>query len=134
MWGVTTGHVRVWWVGLFLGVRKAPPWFGWGLSLMGVRRCPTLPPRLQGSTIGAEGLSFRVRNGTGRFPPRYGRRNSCELVNTPHPGNFLSCESQSRGVVLVVREPHSGRVAFSLTSFRCGEVIGLLVPVSSTGL
>ena len=119
--------------GLLLGVRKAPPG-GWGLSLMGVRRCPTLPPRLQGSTIGAEGLSFRVRNGTGRFPPRYGRRNSCELVNTPHPGNFLSCESQSRGVVLVVREPHSGRVAFSLTSFRCGEVIGLLVPVSSTGL
>ena len=33
-----------------------------------VRRRPTLPPRLQGSTIGAERLSFRVRNGTGRFP------------------------------------------------------------------
>ncbi len=33
-----------------------------------VRRRPTLPPRHQGSTIGAEGLSFRVRNGTGRFP------------------------------------------------------------------
>jgi hypothetical protein len=33
-----------------------------------VRRRPTLPPRYQGSTIGAEGLSFRVRNGTGRFP------------------------------------------------------------------
>ena len=35
---------------------------------MVVRRRPTLPPRLQGSTIGAERLSFRVRNGTGRFP------------------------------------------------------------------
>ena len=35
---------------------------------MVVRRRPTLPPRLQGSTIGAVGLSFRVRNGTGRFP------------------------------------------------------------------
>src|SRR4051794_27690086 len=33
-----------------------------------VRRRPSLPPRHQGSTIGAEGLSFRVRNGTGRFP------------------------------------------------------------------
>ena len=33
-----------------------------------VRRRPTLPPRLRGSTIGAERLSFRVRNGTGRFP------------------------------------------------------------------
>ena len=35
---------------------------------MVVRRCPTLPPRLQGSTIGAERLSFRVRNVAGRFP------------------------------------------------------------------
>ena len=29
---------------------------------------PTLPHRHQCSTIGAEGLSFRVRNGAGRFP------------------------------------------------------------------
>ena len=35
---------------------------------MCVRRRPTLPHRHQCSTIGAEGLSFRVRNGTGRFP------------------------------------------------------------------
>ena len=33
-----------------------------------VRRCPTLPHPLECSTIGAVGLSFRVRNGTGRFP------------------------------------------------------------------
>ena len=33
-----------------------------------VRRRPTLPHRHQCSTIGAERLSFRVRNGTGRFP------------------------------------------------------------------
>src|SRR4051812_34278343 len=33
-----------------------------------VRRCPTLPPGPPGSTIGAERLSFRVRNVTGRFP------------------------------------------------------------------
>ncbi len=39
-----------------------------GLKLKYVRRRPTLPPRHQGSTIGAERLSFRVRNGTGRFP------------------------------------------------------------------
>jgi hypothetical protein len=32
------------------------------------RQRPTLPPRLQGSTIGAGGLNFRVRNGTGCFP------------------------------------------------------------------
>ena len=35
---------------------------------MFVRRCPTLPHRGRCSTIGAEGLSFRVRDGTGRFP------------------------------------------------------------------
>ena len=35
---------------------------------MVVRRRPTLPPRPRGSTIGAGRLSFRVRNGTGRFP------------------------------------------------------------------
>jgi hypothetical protein len=33
-----------------------------------VRRRPTLPRSLPRSTIGAEGLSFRVRNETGRFP------------------------------------------------------------------
>ncbi len=33
-----------------------------------VRRRPTLPPGPPGSTIGAEGLNFRVRNGTGCFP------------------------------------------------------------------
>ena len=35
---------------------------------MVVRRCPTLPHPPGCSTIGAVGLSFRVRNGTGRFP------------------------------------------------------------------
>ncbi len=38
-------------------------------TLLGcVRRCPTLPHDPSCSTIGAERLSFRVRNGTGRFP------------------------------------------------------------------
>ena len=34
---------------------------------MGVRRCPTFPPGV-GSIIGAGRLSFRVRDGSGRFP------------------------------------------------------------------
>ena len=37
-------------------------------SSMCVRRCPTLPHSFGCSTIGAVGLSFRVRDGTGRFP------------------------------------------------------------------
>ena len=43
------------------------PWRG-GPQSMFVRRCPTLPHRPRCSTIGAGGLSFRVRNGAGRFP------------------------------------------------------------------
>ena len=40
-----------------------------GPTLCGVvRRCPTLPHPSGCSTIGAVGLSFRVRDGTGRFP------------------------------------------------------------------
>ena len=32
------------------------------------RQRPTLPPSFPGSTIGAGGLNFRVRDGTGCFP------------------------------------------------------------------
>ncbi len=47
------------------GERGSSPLF----TLLGcVRRCPTLPHPLGCSTIGAARLSFRVRNGTGRFP------------------------------------------------------------------
>ena len=40
----------------------------WGPFPKKVRRCPTLPQGPPCSTIGAESLSFRVRNVTGRFP------------------------------------------------------------------
>ena len=33
-----------------------------------LRRCPALPLAGAGSTVGAERLSFRVRDGSGRFP------------------------------------------------------------------
>ena len=41
---------------------------GVAIRVIGVRRCPTLPQGPPCSTIGAESLSFRVRNVTGRFP------------------------------------------------------------------
>ena len=47
-----------------------------------VRLRPTLPHRHQCSTIGAEGVSLRVRNGAGRFP-RYDSRNSMEISIVP---------------------------------------------------
>ena len=54
---------RVWWMW-----GQGPSGVGGPCFCGGVRRCPTLPPSLVGSTIGAGGLSFRVRNGSGRFP------------------------------------------------------------------
>ena len=59
-----------WW--LWVGLNAGRPHTWWcGAStcfLCVVRRCPTLPHPHECSTIGAVGLSFRVRNGTGRFP------------------------------------------------------------------
>jgi hypothetical protein len=48
--------------------RGWPPGLGVAIRVIGVRRCPTLPQGPPCSTIGAESLSFRVRNVTGRFP------------------------------------------------------------------
>ena len=42
--------------------------YGSGPQRKNVRRRPTLPRGPPRSTIGAEGLNFRVRNGTGCFP------------------------------------------------------------------
>ena len=61
-------------VGAWLGRRpRAGRWcvFRW---------CPTLPLPGGGSTIGAGGLSFRVRYGSGRFPARCGRRDGGGVV------------------------------------------------------
>ena len=67
VWPAGVGLARVG-VGARLGRRpRAGRWcvFRW---------CPTLPLPGGGSTIGAGGLSFRVRYGSGRFPARCGRR------------------------------------------------------------
>src|ERR1022692_1191355 len=82
-----------------------------------VRRRPTLPRSLPRSTIGAEGLNFRVRNGTGCFP------------------FAMATETLWRCVVLLrtqptaSREPHSGREQDHEVE---AKPLGLLVPVSST--
>src|SRR3954466_13403357 len=93
---------------------------------MVVRRRPTLPPRLQGSTIGAERLSFRVRNGTGRFPFAM---TAVTLWNCQPPHTHLT----AGWGVFVVPELHSGRDIEHGGWMRvCGQALGLLVPVSST--
>jgi hypothetical protein len=61
-----TGHgPRQQYLGMPRGPARVP---GWPSLVWYVRRCPTLPRGLPRSTIGAEGLNFRVRNGTGCFP------------------------------------------------------------------
>ena len=63
-----------------------------------VRRCPTLPRGLPRSTIGAERLNFRVRDGTGCFPFAMAAE------------TLWSCAGATRGWrVPVSPEPHSGR-------------------------
>ena len=75
------------------------------------RRCPTLPLPGGGSTIGAGGLSFRVRNGCRAWHPRYDRRDV--YVSAP-PRVWGWCvlwwalRSPAWGVG-VGRGPHSGR-------------------------
>ena len=77
---------------------------------MVVRLRPTLPHRLQCSTIGAERLSFRVRNGTGRFPFAITAVTLWKYVPPP------------RGGVPVSRELHSGREQ-SISSLRNTKVV-----------
>ena len=125
-----------------------------GLYLMVVRRCPTLPHPPGCSTIGAVGLSFRVRNGTGRFPhamtavtllpvprglPGVGcfRGGKSVVVTTVVLGCYLVVGSWNKRVV--VREPHSGRVQCVVCGVSCwpistGQLHESLVLASTSGL
>ncbi len=78
-----------------------------------VRRRPSLPHGPPCSTIGAEGLSFRVRNGSGRFP-------FAVAAVTLWRSQTCGCSRLCLGSWTVD------------ASHACGQVVGLLVPVSST--
>ena len=67
---------------------------------MVVRLRPTLPHRSQCSTIGAEGLSFRVRNGTGRFPLAMTAETLWSYVGVP---DRISGTAQWTRVILLLR-------------------------------
>src|SRR5256885_2449251 len=79
------------------------------------RRRPTLPPSHPGSTIGAGGLNFRVRDGTGCFPSAI----ATETVSR------ISGSDEVEGASL---EQSSGTDSERERS----QALGLLVPVSST--
>ena len=88
------------------------------------RRCPTLPRGLPRSTIGAEELNFRVRNGTGCFPLAIAAGNSMELYslsNRPQLGSYtVDANPRSLGVheVLVVSSPRPVSTG-QLSTLRC---------------
>ena len=99
------------------------------------RRRPTLPHPGECSTIGAGRLSYRVRNGTGRFPTAMTTDNTIQL--SPHPETGTGVEHTN--------QPHT---VPGIPGKRCGwlwtqghtvdannslwQALGLLVPVNST--
>src|ERR671916_3431331 len=96
---------------------------------MFVRRRPTLPQRPRCSTIGAGGLSFRVRNVAGRFPSAMATETLCgKFVKHPGLSNYpwVGRRGCWPGGVCLPRVAQWMRVVVC-----CGQVLGLLVPVSS---
>ena len=83
------------------------------------RRRPTLPPRLQGSTTGAGGLNFRLRDGTGCFP-------SAMATETPSADGPAI---RPRAIRLDGKGASPGEPRNSIASASKSQVLGLLVPV-----
>ena len=81
------------------------------LSCKVFRQRPTLPPGPPGSTIGAGGLNFRVRDGTGCFPSAM----ATETSVVPGTGRWWGCDPEQSS------EPDGERER--------SQVLGLLVPV-----
>ena len=61
------------------------------------RRRPTLPHPPECSTIGAGGLSFRVRNGTGRDPTANTTDKNQATTHPHHNGWAVSCQTLNNG-------------------------------------
>ena len=82
-------------------------------ALKRIRRRPTLPPRCQGSTIGAGELNFRVRDGNG----------CCLLAKAT--GNRMTVKTQMNRVPAIVSisnprsmvKPHGQLVSVSSTHY-----------------
>jgi hypothetical protein len=84
------------------------------MCVVGVRRRPTLPHPAGCSTIGAGGLSFRVRYVAGRFPSAVAAVTVFVNQVTDTVGG---CGCLLVGVCIV-------------DAVVCGQVLGLLVPVN----
>ena len=87
-----------------------------------VRRRPTLPRSGPRSTIGAERLSFRVRDGTGRFPLAM----VAETLLRCLARTVVADGDRTSGTAQWTRGTHQPKPVRSMW-----QVLGLLVPVSS---
>jgi hypothetical protein len=75
-----------------------------------VRRRPTLPHSLPCSTIGAERLSFRVRNGTGRFPFAMAAVTLSSCTDSPctQPSGLVGAADRYSGTAQWTRQAFAG--------------------------
>ena len=71
------------------------------------RHRPTLPPPLEGSTIGAGGLNFRVRDGTGCDPSAVGTETIFSCLITALGSDFSPTTNNERRHLLPSPRPIS---------------------------
>jgi hypothetical protein len=115
------------------GTDRVPSFAKKLVGLIIVRRRPTLPQPLGCSTIGAERLNFRVRNGAGCFPNAMAAETLWSyLVVLPNQApqlttqRVLGCDC---GVCCGwVPDRNSGTTQWTRNIFE-GQALGLLVPV-----
>ena len=100
------------------------------------RWCPTLPHPGGCSTIGAGSLSFRVRNGAGRWLSRCDHRDVYGVVCAccVPPGGTRVCVCVCVGGGLVLRTAWWTRACLSLFVWLCVVCVGQLVPVGLQAL
>ena len=89
----------VWvWVGVGFGYAGSPGTFKVsGLPVRVMRRRATLPHPVECSTIAVPGLSFRVRNGTGRLTWAMTAANLLLYGQTPRSAGLVAAWEPDRG-------------------------------------
>ena len=132
--------------GLVSGMRKSPGTFGVsGLPVRVVRRRATLPHPVGCSTIAVPGLSFRVRNGTGRLSWAMAAANLLLYGQTLGSAGLVAAWEPDRGRECVDRVRCCGHQRSLSSGVVCGRMMrsptmsGIvsvafrpLVPVGST--
>ena len=120
-----------------LGIKKGGPHPSGTPQSKNVRLRPTLPHPHECSTISAVGLSFRVRDVTGRFPHAMTAVTLYPHTTQQNPGSGEKYQQHTHHKGLLP-ENHIGtrtqQCDHPPTKDDVIKVIGLLVPVSSTSL